>query len=241
MQIKAVIFDFDGLILDTEEPEFQSWQEIYQQHGTNLTLETWLPFIGAGTDTVPFDIYEHLELQSGTPVDREEIRRIRRSRYMEFLGNRSLLPGVETWIADAQRLGIHLAVASSSYRDWVVGHLTERQLLAHFAYVTCADEVQATKPSPDLYLLTLKKLGIAAEEAIALEDSPKGVAAAKAAGIFCIAVPNPLTRHLPFKQADIRLTSLADYSLEALIADGDKSRDQSVSIQSSGDSDLADL
>ncbi|HLZ57578.1 MAG TPA: HAD-IA family hydrolase [Ktedonosporobacter sp.] len=218
MKIKALIFDFDGLILDTEEPDFLSWQETYQFYGGELKLATWLPFIGAGTTSIPFDIYDHLEKQIGRELDRAEVRRRRRRRYAELLAARPILPGIEKWIADAERLGIRLAVASSAEREWVVGHLTERGLLEHFEFVTCEDEVKFTKPDPDLYLLTLKKLGIGAEEAMALEDSLKGVRAARVAGIFCVAVPNPLMREFLFEEADLRLRTLAEGELEDVIA-----------------------
>lgn len=214
--IRAIIFDFDGLILDTEVPEFQTWQEIYQTYGCELPLEVWAMAIGTSADG--FDPYAHLEGLLGRLVEREEIRLKRRQRYTELLNAQSILPGVHAYIADAKRLGLRLGVASSSSRDWVVGHLTQLGLSPYFDCVKCADDVQRVKPDPALYQAVLDTLALPAERAIALEDSPNGIAAAKRAGLFCVAVPNPLTRQLSLAHADLQLDSLADLPLERLLA-----------------------
>ena len=212
--LRAVVFDFDGLILETEAADFQSWQDIYQLHGTDLALATWLPYIGAGHSSIKFDIYAHLEAQVGKALDRDKIRTMRRARYAELVAEQPLLPGVQERIAEALRLNLGLAVASSSSRDWVVNHLTRLGLFSSFSVVVTGDEVRYTKPDPELYLLALERLGVQASEALALEDSPNGVLAAKRAGLCCIAVPNPLTCHLSFEWADVRLPSLSELSLQ---------------------------
>jgi HAD superfamily hydrolase (TIGR01509 family) len=215
--IQAIIFDFDGLIIETELPDFQSWQEIYQHYGGTLPLTTWLPLIGTGSSSRTFHPHDYLEAQLGRSLNREAIRAQRRQRYAELVEAQPLLPGVEAVIAEANRYGLQLAVASSSSREWVTGHLARRGLEAHFDCIVCGDEVAQAKPSPDVYHAILTKLGIQANQAIAFEDSPNGVQAAKQAGIFCVAIPNPLTQQFPFDQADLRLISLADLSLEELL------------------------
>jgi HAD superfamily hydrolase (TIGR01509 family) len=125
---------------------------------------------------------------------------------------------VEAIIGEAKQRGFKLAVASSSSREWVVGHLVQRGLNAHFDCVVCGDEVVQTKPFPDVYNTALKKLGLPADQVIAFEDSPNGVQAARSAGIFCVAIPNPLTRQLSFEQANLQLLSLADVSLDTLLS-----------------------
>lgn len=213
--IRGIIFDFDGLILDTEVPEFQVWQEIYAAHGCELPLATWATSIGTSYEV--FDPFAYLEAQLGRLVERETIRVKRQQRYTELLSAQAVLPGVREYIADARRLGLQLGVASSSSRAWVTGHLTQLGLCAHFDCITCADDVQRTKPDPALYQAALATLALRADQAIALEDSPNGIAAAKRAGLFCVAVPNPLTRQLSLTHADLQLASLADLPLEQLL------------------------
>jgi HAD superfamily hydrolase (TIGR01509 family) len=215
--IKALIFDFDGLILETEMPQFQAWQEVYSHYGITLTLTTWLPLLGTGRSSQPFHPHDHLEAQLGQALDREEIRIRQKQRYAELLETQVLLPGVEALVAEAKQRRLQLAVASSSSRQWVTGHLARYGLEAHFDYIACGDEVPRTKPFPDVYCAALKKLGISGHQAIAFEDSLNGVQAAKRAGIYCVAVPNPLMQHLVYDLADLQFASLADISLEDLL------------------------
>jgi HAD superfamily hydrolase (TIGR01509 family) len=213
--IRAVVFDFDGLILDTEVPEFQVWQEIYQAHGCELPLAVWSAAIGTSLDV--FDAHTHLEALLGRPLDRESIREIRRQRCAELLSTQPILPGVQNYLADAKQLGLRLGVASSSSRDWVVGHLTRLDLIPYFDCIKCSEDVPRVKPDPALYRAVIDALGLRPDQAIALEDSPNGVAAAKRAGLFCVAVPNPLTRQLPLAHADLLVSSLADLPLRQLL------------------------
>ena len=213
--IKALIFDFDGLILDTETPDFISWQEIYQSHGCELSLEKWARCIG--TNGVLFDPYDELETLLGRPVNRASISRKRHRRDSELIGNEVVRPGVETYLADAKKLGLKLGVASSSAKNWVVGHLSRLGLAAYFDCIKTGDDVEQAKPDPALYRLALDGLGLYPDEAIALEDSPNGILAAKRAGLFCVAVPNSVTRQLPLDKADLQLNSLAELPLANLI------------------------
>ena len=100
----------------------------------------------------------------------------------------------------------------------MTGHLEQRGLKEYFACVLGADDVELTKPDPGLYLAVLECMGVRAEEAIAFEDSPNGVLAAKRAGLYCVAVPNPLTKQLQLDGADLLLDSLEDLPLQELIA-----------------------
>jgi len=117
----------------------------------------------------------------------------------------------------AREMGVRLGVASSSTRDWVAGHLARLGILERFECLRCRDDVANAKPEPDLYLAVLDCLGVDATEAIAIEDSPNGIAAAKRAGMRCVAIPNSITARLDLSEADVTLTSLAELSLRQLL------------------------
>ncbi len=209
--IEVVILDFDGLILDTETPFRRSWEEIYAEHGLTVPPAVWAKLIGSSAD--PPEAYDLLERHLGCAIDRGAIRAQRMARELEFLKDEAVMPGVHELIEDATARGIRLAIASSSEREWVVGHLEGIGLSESFEAIACADDVAATKPEPDLYGTVLASLGVSPDRALAFEDSAHGVAAAKAAGLFCIAVPNRVTQHLTFPAADLVVETLAGRSL----------------------------
>lgn len=216
MPIRALIFDFDGLILDTESSEWQVWQAIYAERGCRLDLAIWAECIGRVHRF--FDPYEHLEQLSGQKVDRDTLREAKRQRVRELNQKQGLRPGVEAYLRDAKRLGLRVGIASSSDSTWVRGHLERLGIIGCFSCITCAEHTTAHKPDPEPYLAALRNLGATAAEAIAFEDSPNGIAAATAAGIYCVAVPNPVTCNLNLAAADLCVQSLAELPLEQLIA-----------------------
>lgn len=209
MSIKALIFDFDGTILDTETPEFQSWQAVYADFGCDLPLAEWVNTIGRGKDQITFDPYAYLQFRAGKIIDRESLRVQRRAIFAEMLEREPLRAGVRDYITEARAAGLRLAIASSSDRAWVESHLERFDLLPLFDIIRCADDVVRTKPDPELYLSAAASLKVRASEAIAFEDSPNGALAAKNAGIFCVVVPNPMTQYLPFEMPDMQVHSLA--------------------------------
>lgn len=213
--IRGLIFDFDGLILDTEVPDFAAWQEMFAEHGVALPREEWTPLIG--THGGAFDIYGYLETHAGQPIDRADIRERRRARFHALIEAEAILPGVEAYIAAAKARGMRVGLASSSSREWVVGHLSRLGLHAHFDAIKTSDDVPQVKPDPALYWAALDTLGLRPDEAIALEDSRNGIAAAKAAGMFCVTIPNAMTRDLDLSAADLRLTSMAEIPLAELV------------------------
>lgn len=214
--IRALIFDLDGLIVDTETPDYEAWQQVYHEHGTDLPLEKWASIVG-GTGASDFDPCDYLEHLVGVPVDREAIWIQRRKYYVERLGNQDCLPGVCELLTAARAQGLKLAVASSSPENWVSGHLRRLEILDWFECVRTADDVEKTKPDPALFLAALACLNVAAAEAIVFEDSPNGVLAANRAGIFAVAVPNPVTQQLDLNHADLRLATLAGLNLDELL------------------------
>jgi HAD superfamily hydrolase (TIGR01509 family) len=218
--IRALIFDFDGLIIDTEWPDFRSWQETYEAYGCTLSRDEWSRWIGT---LGLYDPYARLEKALGSALDRAEVRAQRRARFDALMAGQPVLPGVVSMLDAAQQRGLKLGIASSSPRSWVWGLLEPLGLAAAFDTVQCGDDVGATKPDPASYLAALGALGVNARQAIALEDSPNGVLAAKRAGLYCVAVPNSMTRGLVLDQADLQVDSLADLSLDQLLAIGHKS------------------
>ena len=212
--IRALVFDFDGLILDTEEPIYRSWLEVYRAHGEELPFERWIQIVGS--TTAGFHPQQHLEERLGRPLTKEVLER-RIGRRTEMILAQAVLPGVVQRLDEAREMGLRLGVASSSTGDWVCGHLERLGILDRFDCMRCRDDVEHAKPEPDLYIAVLDCLGVTAAEAIAIEDSPNGVAAAKRAGMRCVAIPNSITERLDLSQADLVLASLADVTVREIV------------------------
>jgi HAD superfamily hydrolase (TIGR01509 family) len=193
--IQAIIFDFDGTILETELPDYLSWQETYQEHQCELPIALWLDAVGGSV--TDFDPYAYLEQQAGRALDRPQIREKRRARMNELIAQQSIRPGVIGVIAAAQQLGLRLGVASSSGRDWVEGYLERFDLRHHFEVIFTREDVVRVKPDPALYSLAVNALGVLPQAAVAIE-----------------VVPNDVTQQLHFPEADLQMASLADRPLE---------------------------
>ena len=177
-------------------------------------MDTWGDVIGRGPEY--FDPYQELVSRLGRDLDRQSVLNRRKARHQELVAALEVLPGIREAVAEAQSLGLGLGVASSSSRGWVSGHLA-RLGLDGFRCVRCRDDVEQAKPAPDLYLAVCECLGVRPEAAIAFEDSANGIAAAKAAGLRCVAVPNLMTVDLDLGAADLRLDSLAGVSVAGLL------------------------
>ncbi|HEV7888396.1 MAG TPA: HAD-IA family hydrolase [Acidimicrobiales bacterium] len=212
MAVRALVFDFDGLILDTERPVYESWRWAFAEHGCDLSVDEWASCIGTPEAWDPLD---KLAAAAGV-VDPAVIER-RRAVRDELLFAEAPLPGVLDLLAAARELGLPVAIASSSPRSWVTEHVERLGLGQWFVHTACFREGVAGKPTPDLYLEAVSALGVTASEAIAFEDSAHGVAAAKAAGLWCVAVPHALTAGLDLSAADLLVDSLASVSLPALL------------------------
>jgi HAD superfamily hydrolase (TIGR01509 family) len=216
VNVGGLLFDFDGLLIDTETPGRRSWEEIYAEHGHELPVDQWATKIG--TIGTPFDPATHLGELLGQDLDHEELRARRRARHRELIDLEDLRPGVDDYLETAKERGLRTAIVSSSDNWWIA------QRLEHLGHghdwdviVAANGDRSRAKPNPDLYLEALDRLGLRAGEAIAFEDSPNGLRAAKAAGLYCVAVPNPVTATLAFDEADLVLESLADLPLNDLL------------------------
>lgn len=216
MKARALVFDFDGLLLETEGPSYQAWHELYTEHGHEMPRERWLEYIGREGGW--FDALAHLAELVGAGFDRDAVAARREARKTELIEALDLMPGVRDRIAEAKARGMKVGVASSSTIRWVGGHLDRLAFRDVFDTVTCREDGMRAKPAPDLYLAAVRALGVAPAEAIAIEDSRNGVTAAKAAGLRCVAVPHELTIEQDLTAADLRLGSLAEMTLDALLA-----------------------
>ena len=210
MSLRALLFDFDGLLLDTEGAELRSWTELYELHGHDFPLERYHSNIG--TISGGFDPIAHLA-ELGIAVDQAE----RHERDLALCDLEELRPGVAELLDEAEQRGLARAIVSSSTESWIDRNLRHRNLLDRFDAIVCANgDVARAKPQPTLYLEAVERLRVGADEAVAFEDSPNGIAAAKAAGIFCVAVPNAVTSALDVSRADLVVASLEDVDLDAL-------------------------
>jgi HAD superfamily hydrolase (TIGR01509 family) len=214
--VRALLFDFDGLLVDTEWPAFKSWQSVYAAHGVELELARWTPLVG--TLGHPFDPLTHLAELVGAPLDEADVLRRRSEHERALLTATTLRPGAGDYLAEARRRGLLCAIVTSNDGAWVLEHLHRLHVAELFALIEAADgDVARAKPAPALYLDAMARLEVGPGEVIVFEDSPNGVAAAKAAGAFCVAVPGPVTEGLDLSAADLRIGSMAELPLGAVI------------------------
>ena len=144
--MRALIFDFDGLIADTETPSFEAWQAVYEGLGVALPRDEWVA--GIGTIEGGFDPAERLSEVTGRSV--EELRTGSREVRDALHRNLKPLPGVRDWLAEAGRLGARIGIASSSPRSWVAGHLESFGLLRCFSVLVTGEDVTRGKPDPSV-------------------------------------------------------------------------------------------
>jgi len=213
----AVVFDFDGLMLDTEWTGYESTNEVFRAHGEELSLELWTSFIGT-TDHPHWS--EILGEQLGEQVDIERWQPWRNADGLERARRLELLEGVGELMDALMAEQVPMAVASSSRGSWVRTHLGDRALLDRFAVVCTGDDVERTKPDPALYTLACERLGVDPTRSVALEDSVIGVRAAKAAGMVAVAVPGHMTAHMDFGEADRVVSSCSELTPAGLCPTG---------------------
>ena len=211
--INAVVFDLDGLIVDTEQTSLQAWEEAYREAGHELPLDLWKTTIG--TWGAAFDPAADLGERRGRALTADEIQ-ARREREWELASQLTIMPGVIEHLDAADAWGLSTAVASSSSRRWVHGQLERLGLIDRFECICTRDDVLSTKPDPSLYFRALLTMGVDGAEAIAYEDSLNGLIAAKSAGMRCIVVPGRLTASAEYSQADAVVESLAGVDARAL-------------------------
>lgn len=213
--IKAVVFDFDGLTLDTETPWYESLHQVYSKYGVEFPEERF--FQAVGTYDTDFNPYKFLSnTLQGTP-DSESLKEEVHTIFHRIMKGQRLRDGILDYLNSAKELGLKIGLASSSQRSWVESYLRTYGIYEYYDCIHTSDDVTRVKPDPELYSLALRSLGVEGHEAIAFEDSLNGLHAAKAAGLYGVVVPNAVTHHLPFTTHDWRLASMADTPLSELI------------------------
>ncbi len=216
--IRALIFDFDGLILDTETPLIDSYGDVHASHGVAFDRTLFLRNVGHAE--YAFDPWHGFSPHTDRALLEEE-RRVRKN---ERLLQQKVLPGVVALLDAGRTRQLRIGLASNSEHAWVEPHLRRLGLQDRFEFLACRGDAPSPKPEPDLYNLVLNRFGLRGHESIAFEDSQTGVLAAKRAHCWVVAVPNVSTAHHDLSPADVRLTSLAEVDLAALTADFDSRR-----------------
>ncbi len=224
--IKGLIFDFDGLIVDTETPDYATWEEVFQSYQGHMPQEIWLAYTGMYWN-IP-ELMDKLEEAAGRKLDRDAVWQHREALYRQKVQQEVARPGVEAYLNAAARMGLRTAIASSSDWPWISEHLGRIGLVERFETICTADDVERVKPHPDLFLLAAERLNLQPGETIVFEDSVNGVHAAKMAGCHAVAVPNEATRSLDFSEADLVILSMEDMPLEELVErfNGKKDREK---------------
>lgn len=210
MALRGLIFDFDGLLVDTESAIIAAWENIHAEDGLAPDLAVLHALVGHVD--VAADLWVAYPQTHDRPTLDSRLQTLARRLCLEAPPRE----GVVALLDAARAAGLHLAVASNSSHRHVEGHLVARGLRERFAAIVCREDVPRGKPAPDVYLAALEKLGLAPDEAVAFEDSVPGHEAAAAAGLPVVVAPNPATGHHTFPRATRRVASLAEVTIEEL-------------------------
>jgi HAD superfamily hydrolase (TIGR01509 family) len=206
--IRALIFDFDGLVIDTETPLIDAWAVLHERAGHAYSRSDAHRLVGhVDVDFDPWTAF-------GPAADRVALRAEHRRLCREMTARQPILPGVLAYLEEGRRRGLKLAMASNSGHDHVDRHLMRLGLRPFFDLTCCREDVTVAKPAPEIYHVTVRALGLGPHEIIAFEDSSAGTVAARSAGVWTVAVPNPSTRHHDFSAAHLVVASLADQPLD---------------------------
>ena len=208
MEFSAVLFDFDGVVVDTEWAIYQAWKRTFGAHGQPLPLELYTRCIG--TDFATWSPKTHLEELTGLAFDWHDLDASRQQEIMAELDHEGPMHGVVNLLEKLSADGIPCAVVSSSSHKWVDGWLEKLGLAGYFKTTVCRGDAPQIKPAPDLYLEAAKQLDLAPADCLVIEDSLNGVKSAKAAGMSVWVVPNRVTECLDFSTADRVLRSLGE-------------------------------
>jgi HAD superfamily hydrolase (TIGR01509 family) len=213
--LAAVVFDFDGVVMDSETPEFESYRQVFERYGVALTPGEWCGQIGIWSDGQDERWFHELCRRASNTPDVETFAAEKR-RIFDAVVPREPMGGVRTLVEELAAAGIPAAIASSSSADWVMRALDLVGMRPQFAAVVTGDAVARRKPAPDVYLEAARRLGVDPSRAVAIEDSAPGLAAARAAGMATIAIPHWLTAAHDLSGADLRVSHARELTLARL-------------------------
>jgi HAD superfamily hydrolase (TIGR01509 family) len=215
--LEAVVFDFDGLIIDSEWVIYETARAAFSVHGHDLTVEAWATIVGLSDDDDDRAWSTLLAAMGIEDLDRAAFAATHAEQDRSNRDALPLLPGVEVLVDSLTAASVPIGVASSSSVQWLERHLDRLGLLHRFATLVGADVVGGIgKPAPDVYLRACADLDADPAHSVALEDSAHGVTAAKAAGMAAVAVPSRITRHNDFTHADLVVDSVAHLTVDEL-------------------------
>lgn len=216
MEINGVIFDFDGLILDTETADLLAWQKIFIQYDVPFPRNIYNSGIGA--EYIDERLISEIKLISNhRKIHSSAISHQFQQLKSELVQAKEILPGVLDRLDEAKSLQMKIGLASSSPSQWIDSNLHRLGILHYFDCIFTKDDVEKIKPNPEIFIKTAACLGLSTSQILVFEDSSNGIAAAKSAGLTTIAIPNQVTKGLDFSQAEMILDSLADVSLKELL------------------------
>jgi len=213
--LAAVIFDFDGIVLDSETPEYESHRRIYERSGIELTVDEWCGVIGTWSEGHDEQWFRKLCAQSADAPTRDAYFAERR-RIFEEIVPAGPMRGIRDLLLTLGEAGIPAAVASSAPARWVVGAVERIGLRPLFGAVVTGDEVAHRKPAPDVYLEAARRLGVDPLRSVAIEDSGPGIKAARAAGMKAVAIPHWLTERHDLSGADLTVAHAGELTLDRL-------------------------
>lgn len=208
MPIKAIFFDHDGTLVDSEPIHYQLWRDVVAAHGVALSESLYRDcYAGIPTADNAVDLVTRFAIDEAPASLADAKNRATR----RFLAQHAfpLMPGVRAALAQFQRAGMRSAIVTGAGSDGVQATLRQHALGDFFETFVSGDDVSNSKPAPDCYLLAIRRLGLLASECVAIEDTEHGVNSAAAAGVACLAVPNAMSRHHDFGQATAVFKDLA--------------------------------
>jgi HAD superfamily hydrolase (TIGR01509 family) len=217
VSLAAVIFDFDGIVIDSETPEYESHRRIFERHGVPLTTDEWCDQIGVWTEGHDERWFRELCARAAQAPDHDAYHAEKRRIFDEVVPSEPM-PGIRELAVALAEASIPAAIASSSPASWVVRATERLGMRGLFSAIVTGDEVTRRKPAPDSYLEAARRLGVDPRRSIAIEDSGPGIAAARAAGMKTVAIPHWLTAGHDLSGADLRVANAGELTIARLTA-----------------------